>query len=50
MPVVVTSWMDDVQSELQEAMLHGTPPQILELTTKFSEGAERMMDLTGGTI
>ena len=43
-------WMQDRQSDLQEAMIAGDIKKMLELTSLQNQGAEKLAELTGGMV
>ena len=43
-------WMKDRQADLQEALEFGETDRVLELTSKLSEAAVRMMEMTGKMV
>ena len=43
-------WLEERHSELYDALLQGDSTRVLELSTKLSEGAERMVEMTGGML
>ena len=47
-PAELAQWMEDRQADLQEALSLDDTNRILELTSKFSEGAERLVEMRGG--
>ena len=47
-PAELTQWMEDWQADLQEALSLDDTNRILELTSKLSEGAERLVEMRGG--
>ena len=47
---VLSIWMQDRQSDLQEAMIAGDIKKMLELTSLQSQGAEKLAELTGGMV
>ena len=48
-PPSCRKWMDDRQAELHEAMGSGDNRRVLMLTSKLSEAAQRMCEMTGST-
>ena len=44
----VAQWMEDRQADLQEALNLDDTNRILVLTSKLSEGAERLVEMRGG--
>ena len=49
-PSELAEWMADRQSDLQEALAECDSSLILELTSKMSEGAQRMVEMRGGML
>ena len=49
-PHDLSMWMQDRQSDLQEAMIAGDIKKMLELTSLQSQGAEKLAELTGGMV
>ena len=49
-PHDLSIWMQDRQSDLQEAMIAGDIKKMLELTSLQSQGAEKLAELTGGMV
>ena len=49
-PGELAEWMEDRESDLQEALAECDSSLILELTSKMSEGAQRMVEMRGGVI
>ena len=47
-PAELAQWMEDRQADLQEALSLDDTNRILELTSKLSEGAERLVEMRGG--
>ena len=44
----LSAWLEERHADLHDALTKGENAPILELTAKVSEGAERMMGITGG--
>ena len=49
-PAELAQWMEDRQADLQEALSLDDTSRILELTSKLSEGAERLVEMRGGML
>ena len=50
-PAELSQWLLDRQSDLQETLELGGPPDlVLQLTSMFSDGAVRMMEMNGGMV
>ena len=49
-PAELSAWLETRYSELHDALLQGDNTRVLELSTKLSEGAERMVEMTGGML
>ena len=47
-PAQLAQWLEDRQADLEEALSLGGANRILELTSKLSEGAERLAEMRGG--
>ena len=46
-PAELSEWMVDRQADLQEAMSAGDDVRVLTLTSKLSDAAKHMCELTG---
>ena len=42
-PAELSSWLDQRHADLHDALLSGDNNRVLELSTKLSEGAKRMV-------
>ena len=49
-PAELSAWMGERQADLQDAFADGDNARILEIPSKLSEGAEHMVELTGGMM
>ena len=50
-PAELSQWLLDRQSDLQETLELGGPPDlVLQLTSMLSDGAVRMMEMNGGMV
>ena len=49
-PAELSAWLEERHADLQDALVTGDNNRILELTTKLSEGAERMIEMVGGMV
>ena len=45
-PAELCQWIEDRQSDLQEAFVSGDTARVLELTSKMAEGAEQLREIT----
>ena len=45
-PGELFTWLEDRQTDLQEALSSGDTSHVLELTSKMSEGAEHLREIT----
>ena len=52
MPVSIPSewstWFEERHAEMHDALMNGETARVLELSSRMSEGAERMVEITGG--
>ena len=39
-------WLEDRQTDLQKALVDGNSARVLELTSKMTEGAEQLREIT----
>ena len=49
-PAELSAWLEERDADLHDAFLQGDNTRVLELSTKLSEGAERMVEMTGGML
>ena len=49
-PRELSEWMEDRQSDMQEAMSCGNLKKLLELTSLRGQAAERLAEMTGGMV
>ena len=49
-PRELSEWMEDRQSDMQEAMSRGNLKKLLELTSLQGQAAERLAEMTGGMV
>ena len=49
-PAELSAWLEERHSELHDALMQGDSTRVLELSTKLSEGAERMDHVCCGDI
>ena len=49
-PRELSEWMEDRQSDMQEAMSWGNLKKLLELTSLHGQAAERLAEMTGGMV
>ena len=49
-PTELSAWMGERQADLHDALADGDNARVLEITSKLSEGAEHMVELTGGMV
>ena len=49
-PAELSAWLEERHADLHDALVTGDNNRILELTTKLSEGAERMIEMVGGMV
>ena len=47
-PAESSAWLEDRHADLHDAFFQGDNTRAVELSTKLSEGAERMVEMTGG--
>ena len=47
-PAELNAWLEERHADLHDALVNGDNCRILELTAMLAEGAERMVELTGG--
>ena len=45
-PAELYQWIEDRQTDLQEALVDGNSARVLELTSKMAEGAEQLREIT----
>ena len=45
-PAELSQWIEDRQTDLQEALVDGNTARVLELTSKMAEGAEQLREIT----
>ena len=45
-PAELYQWIEDRQTDLQEALVNGNSARVLELTSKMAEGAEQLREIT----
>ena len=45
-PAELCQWIEDRQTDLQEALVDGNTARVLELTSKMAEGAEQLREIT----
>ena len=46
-PAELSAWMGERQADFHDAFADGDDARVLEITSKLSEGAEHMVELTG---
>ena len=46
-PAELSAWLSERHSDLHDALINGDPSCVLELTTMLSDGAERLVAMTG---
>ena len=49
-PAELYQWIEDRQTDLQEAVAEGNSALVLELTSKMAEGAEQLREITCSRI
>ena len=49
-PAELSAWLEERHSELHDALMQGDSTRVLELSTKLSEGAKRMVEMTEGML
>ena len=49
-PAELSAWLEERHAVLHDAFMQGGNTRALELSTKLSEGAERMVEMTGGML
>ena len=49
-PAELSAWLEERHADLHDALTHGDNCRVLELTSKLSEGAERMVEITSGMM
>ena len=47
-PAELSAWLEEHHANLHDALVNGDNGRVLELTSLLSEGAERLVELTGG--
>ena len=47
-PAELSTWLEERHAELHDALMNGETARVLELSSRLSEGAERLMEITGG--
>ena len=49
-PAELSAWLEERHADLRDALTHGDNCRVLELISKLSEGAEHMVQITGGMM
>ena len=47
-PAELNAWLEERHADLHDALVNGDNGRVLELTSPLLEGAERLVELTGG--
>ena len=47
-PAELSIWLEERHAEMHDALMNGETTRVLELSSRLSEGAERLMEITGG--
>ena len=47
-PADLSIWLEERHAEMHDALMNGETTRVSELSSRLSEGAERLMEITGG--
>ena len=46
----LSTWLEERHAEMHDALMNGETARVLELSSRLSEGAERLMEIIGGML
>ena len=49
-PAELSTWLEERHAEMHDALMNGDTARVLELSSRLPEGAERLMEITGGML